>query len=125
MKATGKAMQNVRAQRRSPSLPEAMLWRLLRGSPGGVKFRRQHAIGPYVADFYCAAVKLVIEVDGMVHDGMAEQVRDARRDEYLRAEGLTVIRVAAFDVLRNSIAVADGLIRLCAAGAGPSTPQLR
>ena len=125
MQATGKAMQIVRTQRRSPSLPEAILWRLLRGSPGGIKFRRQHAVGPYVADFYCAAAKLVIEVDGAAHGGSNRQARDARRDEYLRGQGLSVVRVAAVDVLGDAVGVADGLVRLCTPAGGPSTPQLR
>ncbi|WP_185829168.1 endonuclease domain-containing protein [Sphingomonas ginkgonis] len=46
---------------------ELILWRRLKAVPG-IRFRRQHAIGPYVADFYCPAAKLVIEVDGNTHD---------------------------------------------------------
>ncbi len=125
MKATGQAMRNARAQRRAPSLPEAMLWRLLRGSPGGVRFRHQHAIGPYVADFYCAAAKLVVEIDGAVHDGQAARSRDERRDAYLRDDGLSVMRIVAADVLRDPVAIADGLVRLCTPRDGPSTTQLR
>ena len=125
MKATGQAMHNARAQRRSPSLPEAMLWRLLRGSPGGVRFRHQHAVGPYVADFYCATAKLVIELDGAVHDNEAARDQDQRRDDFLREEGLSVLRILAADVLRDPVAVADGLVRLCTSRDGPSTTQLR
>ncbi len=114
MKATGQAMRNSRRQRRAPSLPEAMLWRHLRGAPAGVRFRHQHAIGPYVADFYCPAAKLVIEIDGVAHDMGSRPERDEARDAYLLSLGLTVTRVAARDVLKDVIAVADGLVRHCA-----------
>jgi len=112
-------MQIARQQRRAMSPPEVKLWALLRRSPAGVKFRRQHPIGPYVADFYCAAARLVVEVDGRTHDNTCE--RDERRDSYLRALGLTVVRIPAAEVLGDAAGVADGLVRLC----GPSTTQLR
>ena len=101
------------------SPPEVKLRALLRRSRGGVRFRRQHPIGPYVADFYCPAAKLVIEVDGMIHDFTLGP--DASRDEYMRALGLTVLRIPAADIMADALSVADGLVRLC----GPSTTQLR
>jgi len=119
MHATKKSMQLARQQRRAMSLPEVKLWALLRRSPGGVSFRRQHPIGPYVADFYCPAAKLVIEVDGQTHDFTVE--RDEARDEFMRGLGLKIIRVPASEVLADALSVADGLVRLC----GPSTTQLR
>jgi very-short-patch-repair endonuclease len=119
MRATGKSMRAAKQQRRNMSVPEVRLWALLRRSPGDVKFRRQHPIGPYVADFYCPAAKLVIEVDGLIHDFTVE--RDEARDRYMRGLGLTVLRVPATDVMKDAHSVADGLVRLC----GPSTPQLR
>ena len=66
MRATRKSMRNAKQQRRNMSLPEVKLWALLRRSPGGVGFRRQHPVGPYVADCYCHAAKLVIEIDGLI-----------------------------------------------------------
>jgi len=107
------------------SPPEVKLWSLLRRSPGGVRFRRQHAIGPYVADFYCPAAKLVIEIDGMVHDFEGRAARDERRDEFLRGLGLRIIRIPASDVFKDATAVADGVIAMCSELAGPSTTQLR
>ena len=120
MRATGKSMRASRQQRRNMSLPEVKLWALLRRSPGGIKFKRQYAVGPYVADFYCPAAKLVIEIDGQIHNLTVE--RDTRRDEYMRALGLGIMRIPAPDVLADAWSVADGLVRLCA---GPSTAQLR
>ena len=60
---------------------------------GGLKFRRQYPIGPYVCDFYCDEARLAVEVDGRVHETRAEH--DAVRDEYLRAQGVKVVRVSA------------------------------
>ena len=74
-----------------------------------------------MADFYCPAAKLVIEIDGMVHDHDQVIARDNARDEYLRLLGLEVIQIRAIEVLANPVAIADGLVRLF----GPSTSQLR
>jgi very-short-patch-repair endonuclease len=119
MRATRKSMRNATLQRRNMSPPEVRLWALLRRSPEGVGFRRQHPIGPYVADFYCAAAKLIIEVDGQSHDFTAQ--RDDARDAYMRDLGLRVLRIPASDIMRDAISVADGVIML----RGPSTTQLR
>jgi very-short-patch-repair endonuclease len=112
-------MQAAKRQRRQMTPPEIKLWARLRRSPSGIGFRRQHPIGPYVADFYCPAAKLVIEIDGRIHDFTVE--RDEVRDAYIRGLGLRIIRISAADVMRDCISVADGLVRLC----GPSTTQLR
>jgi very-short-patch-repair endonuclease len=74
-----------------------------------------------VADFYCPAAKIVIEVDGATHDERLNA--DGKRDAYMASLGLTVIRIPATDVLASPEAVADGIYRLCAAAAGPSTTQ--
>ena len=118
MRATRGSMQSAKRQRRKMSPPEMKLWALLRRSPGGVSFRRQHPIGPYVADFYCPAAKLVIEIDGHIHDFMVEH--DGRRDEYMRSLGLNIVRIAAVEVMADALSVARGLVELC----GPSTTQL-
>jgi very-short-patch-repair endonuclease len=112
-------MKRARQQRRKMTPPEVKLWALLRRSPAGVSFRRQHPVGPHVADFYCAAAKLVIEIDGQIHDFTVE--RDESRDSYMRGLGLKIIRIPASDVMADAWSVADGLVRLC----GPSTIQLR
>src|SRR5215212_4194348 len=58
----------ARALRRDMTLPEGMLWQVLRTRPDGLKFRRQHPIGRCVVDFYCPATRLVIELDGIGHE---------------------------------------------------------
>jgi len=77
------------------------------------------APGRSICGGYCPAAKLVIEIDGQIHAFTTE--RDAVRDEYMRSLGLSILRIPAIDVMRNALAVADGLVRLC----GPSTTQLR
>ena len=75
MRGTSKAtVAKARALRRVMSPPEARLWQVLRTRPEGLKFRRQHPVGPFVLDFYCADARLGIEVDGEVH-GMGDNPR--------------------------------------------------
>jgi very-short-patch-repair endonuclease len=64
----------ARKQRRQLSLPEGLLWRELRHKPDDVKIRRQHPVGPYGIDFYCAEAKTGFEVDGIAHD-MGDRTR--------------------------------------------------
>ncbi|TFI58747.1 endonuclease domain-containing protein [Sphingomonas parva] len=108
---TNAAVLRARALRRSMSPPEHLLWRALRTRPAGRKFRRQHPLGPFVADFYCAAAKLVIEVDDAAH-GLGNRPRqDARRDGWMAAQGLRVIRFDAADVMNNLEAVVAAIAR--------------
>ena len=91
----------ARKQRKEQTLPEGMLWKRLRANRLGVKFRRQHPIGPYVVDFYCASARLVIEVDGSAHDNAVRLTRDRIRDSSLGELGYDVLRLAAADLLRD------------------------
>lgn len=102
------------------TLPEVLLWQSLRSRPQGLKFRKQHPIGDFVADFYCDASKTLIEVDGIVHDMGAEPERDLRRDTALQAEGYRVIRIAAVEVLHDPAAVAERIASVCQASSPPS-----
>jgi very-short-patch-repair endonuclease len=114
-------MASARRLRRQLTLPEMLLWRLLRLTRRELRFRKQHPIGPFVADFYCPAAKLVIEIDGATHD--YRQDADGRRDDYMESLGLSVLRIYAADLHAKPHAVADGIYRLCEAAAGPSTTQ--
>ena len=108
------ALKNARRLRREMTLPEVLLWKILKQKPLGVKFRNQHPIGDYVADFYCAKRRLVIEIDGIAHDIGNRPARDDRRDAWLRSMGHEIIRIPATDVLRDAQMVANSLIVLCA-----------
>lgn len=108
-------VQRARKLRRNMSYPEVLLWQRLRGSPSGLRFRRQHPIGPgYVADFFCAAARLVVEVDGAIHEAPAAQAHDATRDQYLRSQGLQVVRVTASRVLQDADGAAQAIVALAA-----------
>jgi len=101
LKGTGKAYRRARALRRELSLPEILLWQQLRRKGTGHKWRKQHPAGPYDLDFYCDAAKLCVEVDGAAHDRGDRPARDARRDAWLAAKGITTLRIPAAEVLNN------------------------
>ena len=92
------------------SLPEALLWQRLRWSPSGVAFRKQHPIDPYVADFYCSASKLVVEIDGEAHDRGDRPQRDERRAAFLHERGYRMLRLAAKDVLKDPDGAAASIL---------------
>jgi very-short-patch-repair endonuclease len=98
----------ARRLRRQGTEAERLLWNRLRGRQlAGFKFRRQHALWPYVVDFLCLEPKLVIEIDGGQHAEQAHQ--DARRTKYLQALGYRVIRFWNNEVLRDPEAVVGSI----------------
>ena len=99
----------ARKLRREMSYPEVLLWQRLRGKAASAKFRKGHPIGPYVADFYCAAARLVVEVDGEIHAQPGAIVHDRNRDRFLQENGYQVVRVNASDILRDADAVAASI----------------
>ena len=85
---------------------ERKLWQRLRGGqPGGLKFRRQHPIPPYIADFCCVAEKLIVELDGSQH---SESV-DAARTRHLESQGWRILRFWDHDVLQQTEAVIEAI----------------
>ncbi|HEX5238599.1 MAG TPA: endonuclease domain-containing protein [Sphingomicrobium sp.] len=104
---------SARALRRNMTLPEGMLWQVLRQRPDGLKFRRQHPIGRCIVDFYCAAIRLVIEVDGESHSRGDRPERDLRRDFWLRDQGLRLIRFAAAEVISDLQSVVTAILLEC------------
>ena len=103
------------------SLPEVLLWTELRKRPSGLKFRRQHPAGPYVLDFFCAARRLAVEVDGEAHGRGDRPTRDAVRDAWLREQGVRVLRIAARDVLSDMAGVVRLIEDAALRGDYPST----
>jgi very-short-patch-repair endonuclease len=116
---TAKALQAARKLRKEMSLPEVLLWRILKQRPDGLKFRIQHPIGAYVADFYCAKRRVIIEIDGIAHDMGDRPERDALRDERLREAGFEILRIPAVEVLKNLTAAAGTIIGSCLAAPPP------
>ena len=107
-----RTIRRAKKLRRELSLPEAMLWRILRTSPGGHKFRKQHPACAYVLDFFCARANLAIEIDGMVHDMGDNPAHDQQRDHWLRANRIDTIRIPARDVLDSAAAVAQSVVEI-------------
>ena len=103
----------ARKLRREMSLPETLLWTELRQRPGGFKFRRQHAAGDYVLDFYCAKARLAVEVDGMAHDSADAALRDANRSAFLRSRGIATTRIPASSILADIEPVVTRLMQIC------------
>jgi very-short-patch-repair endonuclease len=91
---------------------EFFLWKFLKNSQmGGNKFRRQHGIGPYIVDFYCPRVKLVIEIDGETHGSPLEKEYDKKREEYLRNLEIKVIRFNNMEIYKTMNAVIDRIMK--------------
>ncbi len=99
-------------QRQTPA--EDVFWAIVRNKGFlNLKFRRQHQIGDYVVDFYCAEKKLVIELDGSVHDASERKLKDQRRDAYLSSLGLKVLRFPNAQLLNNTRDVLNQIANHC------------
>ncbi len=104
--------QRARELRRRATEAERVLWERLRNRRlGGLKFRRQHPLGPYIVDFYCAEHRLVVEVDGPIHERQKE--RDALRAQHLEAYGYRVLRFRNEEVLTDIEAVLARILAAC------------
>jgi very-short-patch-repair endonuclease len=119
---TPNAQTNARILRRGMTDSERRLWLRLRMEQLGVKFRRQHPLGNYIADFACLDPKLIIELDGSQHADRTAY--DAARDDYFRLNGFSVLRFPTNEPFLNL----DGVLtviadELAARGAPPSQPS--
>jgi very-short-patch-repair endonuclease len=91
---------------------EVLLWsRLRRDGMQGIRFRRQHPIGPYVADFACTSAMLVIEVDGETHHTPEQLLHDQRRHRYFMQRGWCELRIGNRDVYDNLEGVLEAIWR--------------
>ena len=103
---------NARQLRRNLTDSERALWSRLRNKQVfGVQFYRQKPIGEYIVDFYAPGAKLVIEVDGGQHLEGPDAQNDRRRDVYLTALGLKVLRFNSREVMKESDAVVEVICR--------------
>jgi very-short-patch-repair endonuclease len=101
---------------------ETALWGAVRAKRfKGLHFRRQHPFGPYILDFYCDATKLAVEVDGGVHQGEEQMMRDAARDAWVAQHGVRTLRLPARLVVEN-VDAALGLIAAELGWRGPGYP---
>jgi len=98
---TAAQIDKARGFRRTPTETERSAWSLLRGLRlRGLRFRRQHPVGPYPADFCCVERRLVVELDGVVHGQPSQARRDARRDAHIKTLGDAVLRLSNDIVLQ-------------------------
>ncbi len=96
----------ARALRRDSTDAERRIWALLRANRlSGHSFRRQHPIGQYIADFYCRAARLVVELDGGQHADPASVEYDRRRAAALSEMDIHVIRFSNHDALKSPEAI--------------------
>jgi type I restriction enzyme R subunit len=107
----GKTTALVRRLRSELTPAERSLWRLLRDRGlSRLKFRRQFPIGPFVADFCCYELRLVVELDGAVHHDEQGIARDGHRDAYIRGLGYTILRFDNALVLHSPETVFESIL---------------
>ena len=124
MRASTLTFKRAGKLRREMTLPEVLLWQALRGGQlHGLRFRRQHPMGPYILDFFCASARLAVEVDGAGHDHPDRARHDAARDAWLDRKDIRVLRLRADD-LSGKDGLADVLQTIVQAAA-PSTALTR
>ena len=103
-----RSKQHAKGLRKDLTTAEELLWHELRAKRlGGHKFRRQHPVGDYIADFACIKAKTIIEVDGATHSTDAEREYDEKRTQYLESQNWKVIRISNEDIYKHRDDVLD------------------
>jgi N-acetyl-alpha-D-muramate 1-phosphate uridylyltransferase len=102
--------QKAEELRKFPTHEEEIVWGYLSKNRLGVKFRRQHPIWNYIADFYCHSLKLVVEVDGGIHNREDVKINDAERQQMIESFGICVMRFTNDDVRYNMQSVINSLL---------------
>jgi hydroxymethylglutaryl-CoA lyase len=102
--------------RNNPTKTEELLWQFLSGSQLGVRFKRQHPIGEFIADFYCHSLKLVIEIDGRIHDLPEILENDKQKELFFKENGIKTIRFSNTQVNKNLEKVISKILSLIKEG---------
>ena len=101
---------HIREMRKAPTETETLLWGLLRSRQlKGIKFRRQHPIGPFIADFFCLQKRLIVELDGQHHK--TQEAEDQKRTEFLKEQGFLVLRFWNGQVEQEPEKVLDRILK--------------
>jgi very-short-patch-repair endonuclease len=108
-------LQRSRDFRHPLTSAEAKVWQAVRNRQLGFKFRRQHPMGRFITDFYCAEARLVIEIDGDTHAAPDQAAYDSARTAWLEERGYKVVRFQAWEVHRSIEAVLEAIRRACEA----------
>ena len=101
--------QMSREHRNNPTHAEEILWNYLKTKPFGIKFRRQHPYSIYILDFYCHSLKLVIEVDGSIHNLEEVKDNDIERQRLLEKDGLRVVRLTNDELIHTYEKIIENL----------------
>jgi very-short-patch-repair endonuclease len=114
----------AREMRSGPAPAEKVLWQLLRDRRlAGFKFRRQHPIGPYIADYFCAAALVVVEADGATH--LSSVDRDEDRNRYFQGLGIHVLRFQNPLIFDERDVVIEEIYRICSERVATLPPHPR
>lgn len=114
LKGISRNLKYKRHMRKNPTHPEKIMWQLLKNKAlAGLKFRRQHGIGPYIADFYYSPQHLVIEIDGAGHETPQQKAYDTKRTNFLTSLGYKILRFKNAEVLQASSDVLQTILRIC------------
>ncbi|HKK82188.1 MAG TPA: endonuclease domain-containing protein [Prolixibacteraceae bacterium] len=106
--------ERAKALRENPTKAEIALWDILRKKQMmGLRFKQQHPIRIFIADFYCHAIKLVIEVDGDIHNAEENKEYDQNRTAELENYGITVIRFSNEEIMKNIEIVKSKIEKVC------------
>lgn len=109
--ASTKTKTYAKVLRHNETSAEALMWRIIRNrNLEGLKFRRQHPIDIFIADFYCHELQLVIELDGYIHELYEVKKNDIYREKTLASLGINILRFSNDDVFRNADFVANKIL---------------
>jgi len=112
IRTTAKIQERAKELRKEATSAERILWERLRGKQlSGFKFRRQAPLGSVIADFYCAKAKLIIEIDGDIHDLQVEE--DQQRTREIESFGYRVIRFKNGTVISDTESVLKSILDAC------------
>ena len=99
--------QKAEELRKNMTSAESIIWKHIHINPWKLKFRRQHPISNFIADFYCHPIKLIIEIDGDIHDVEEVKQYDSAREQSLKEFGLTILRFRNEEVFNNADAILE------------------
>src|SRR5690554_108552 len=113
-------VETARKLRKNATPAEEVFWEMVRDRRFmDLKFRRQHQIGDYIVDFYCAEHKLIIELDGSVHDSVERKKKDHKRDAYLESIGKKILRITNHALLNETESTLNTIKNALPLGEGP------
>src|SRR3989344_5599755 len=109
-------LERRRELRKTSTPEEEILWKEIRNNKFGLRFRRQHSIGGYILDFYCFQARLIIEIDGKIHNVNREY--DKNRDRYFTELGYTTLRIKNDEIHKNLTTILKEIKKTLSPGEG-------